>query len=98
MATFYWGLIAIALCIVAAGSIIAVLISVLKKKPKIEWLLGFVIVISTIVSFVIYYYLRIIESGGNLSDWRVVFVIMAYIVSLLIGITFIFHGRKRFTK
>lgn len=98
MFTVYLGFIGIILMFIAAILIIGAFISVLLKKPKIEWLLGIIIAISTIVSSIIYYYIRFILSGGSLSDSRVVKVIIIYIVTLLFGMTYIVHGRRRLTK
>ena len=89
---------ALVLCAVTAISLMIALVSIVTKKPGIERSIGVVALISTVISFLIYYYLRIILSGGGLSDWRVVFVVTVYAVACILSASSIVDGSGKLKK
>jgi hypothetical protein len=85
---------ALILCLIAAISIAIALISLFTKRTGIEKSMGVVALVSTVISFSIYLYLRII-SGFSFSDWRVVFVVSVYAIACFLSVFAIVDGSRK---
>ena len=90
--------VALALCAVAVVSLVVAVAALVKKRAKAEWIAGAVALSAAVVSLLIYYYLRIVESGGTLQDWRVVLVLGAYAVIAILGALSLADGKKKVRK
>ena len=85
----------IALCVLVAICFISALIAFINKKPKAECISGVMALIATIISFTIYYYLRIILSGGTLLTANVIPIVIVYLFSLVLGIVVFLDGKRK---
>lgn len=91
----YSGLIAIVLCMITAISTVVALLAIYWKEPKRERLFGIAAAISCVVSYIGYYHVRMIQSGGTFSDYRVVIITLVYVVALIISATLTIDGQRR---
>ena len=86
---------AVALCVVTAIFLAVAFISFILKKHKIERAMGILALISTVVSCLMYYYLRFTLSGGTLADWRVTFVLAIYLIAGALSVLSVVDGTRK---
>jgi hypothetical protein len=89
---------ALLLCLVAAVCLVMGFVMLISKRPKPERLLGLAAVLSSVVSYSIYYDARMIQSGGTFADWRVVAVSAIYAAALVLGLFIIGHSQLKLRK
>lgn len=87
--------IALVLCAITGVTLVVAFVSLLIKKPKYERLFALIAMIPAGISYLIYFYSRIIVSVGTFSDWRVILVTLVYIVSFAISILFFADGKRK---
>lgn len=89
---------ALLLCLAAAVCLVMGFVMLTIKRPKPERLLGLTAVLSSVVSYILYYDARMIQSGGTFADWRVVAVSAVYAAALILGLFFIVHSQLKLRK
>ena len=90
--------IGIALSVFVVIFMVSALIAFLNKKPKAECTSGALALIATIISFSIYYYLRIVLSGGTLLTANVIPIVLVYFISLVVGVAIILDGKRKISS
>jgi hypothetical protein len=89
------GFVAIILCFVIIFTLVAAFVTLFVMKPKAERLLGIIAAASAVISYAIYYYARIVISGGSFSDGRVVMITAVYIVAAALSVAFAIDGKRK---